>query len=456
MDYNNLSEQHTRSINNYIKLNKEIENLREKTINQDRKIIEVESQKTQLNKEKENLLKRIETLQSDVEDITGNPRYLSLKKEKEELEEDIKIYERKIKEKENLIDHVKSDKRKIMKFADSIVREKSNESLINFLKTSKIPYILIDPRTQKIIDYNESLKKELEINGKIDLKGMPYATILNGKENKEALKFNLKRFLDIDDKEEFDIKYENEGKKIQLHVTKQRPVSMNVDLEILGRKLKEAKVITCVPLVVEKASTWQKYHPHSLEEVMEKAIKEDEEFQEIRRKEIKDIYHGLITKHEWTSRKIDNIEKTASTEKEAFYHLKSEYLRLEAESEKQKSKAVKERRKQMLENRKNREEKLEKISRAFSKKFKLKKHLIKKKYEDSKNWDEFIVKCRELYKDKKRLEEEKEKVEKIAVSFLRKYRIKKSAVNKKYEESENWEDFIVKCRELSKIKIEKR
>lgn len=307
------------------------------------------SENERLAKENTHLLGKISELEKGMNNFETNSKYQELleaklgvekqmygqrieyEKHVQEIRIEVNNRRKKIDELGRLVSHLKKDKKEIMRFADYIVREKSAEPLIEFLKNSKIPYVLLDSRTQKIIDYNQSFVAELGINGNVELRKQSYLSILNGRENKENLKIGLKKFLDTDEKKEFDVYHEKNRKKISLHITKQKPVGILIDFSFFGKK-KEARIITCIPLIVEKASTWQRYHPHFLDEVMVGALKEEDDFLNLYASEYKDVLSGLV-RYGWKAENIEDAER-GKTKKEAFYFLRSEYLKLEAAVEK--------------------------------------------------------------------------------------------------------------------------
>jgi len=387
--YENLSKQHTENVN---KLTQEYgKNQELKT-----KINEQTDNLAKLSREKSSLLNKC----NELEDSLLNA----------ETQRD--SYVKQVEERNRLIDYLKKDKREILKFADYVVREKSTEPLIVFLKNSKIPYVLVNPRTQKIIDYNDSFSSEIGLNGTVDLRGNSYHAILDGRENREILSSNLRKFLDVDEKKEFDVDYQKNGKSVLLHVTKQKPVAIDVDLGFLGKKGKEARVITCVPLVVEKASTFQKYHPHSLESVMEETVDELKLLEEAG-KNMSNVTARLV-EYGWgrsgktkTSDKITEILDKMETTK-AYLYFEKVLNALDSEAEKnrraEKRQAARFRLRQMKEKRKKREERQEEklgyVLKMFWKQFKIRKKVIRSIYDESKDWEDFVSKYKVLYKVK--------------------------------------------------------
>ena len=234
-------------------------------------------------------------------------------------------------QKDAIIGFERKQKRKVMKFADYVVREKSMEPLEVFLNRSKIPYFVVDPKTGNIIGYNKAFERELEIAE--NLRGQSYLRILDGTENVDKIRF-IRKFLDIEEEKSFDIKYKTNGKVIPLHIKKEPPIHVKLDLTLLG-KGKEVDIVTCVPLIVEKIGKLERFyhHGHSLEDELEEA--------ERIAKELEKIYPRLIH-HGWRHKQI--MEKEREMGPGAFYYFcKREVAELDAKEEKKKLEEARER-----------------------------------------------------------------------------------------------------------------
>lgn len=385
-DYKHLSELNTGNINKNIELIGEIGRLNQR-------LKDVTFEKGNLNKKVSELEVFVKNYQKG---ILESQEYKELEQAKEKTEAERDKYEKQVVERGNIIDHLKEDKKRIMEFADYVIREKSNEGLISFLRNSKIPYVLLNPEERTIIFYNESFEKELGIGKQADLKGKKYHAILDGRDkegklNAERIK-HIRKFLDLNIKKEFDnVNFEKDGKRVPLHITKQPPVSIKIELGPLRKAGKESKVITCIPLVVEKATTWQKYHPHKLDEVLAETEKGEEFLKEVREKS-PGIHRKLIHLHGWSPDKILKKEKKVG-EAQAYIDFRK-YLSNE------KKKAARIRLKKIKAERKKREEKREekrdKVIKSFKKAYKIKKRDVTDLWDNSRNFQDFIYRCREI------------------------------------------------------------
>jgi hypothetical protein len=319
--FDSLSKDHKREFERANKFYFENEGLRTEVLESRERSLGLKNALSRLESEKANLSCKIVDIEKESraykiqlesdKDLYGK----QIGKQREEYETRINEDRTKIENSKDKIDelgrlvgHLKKDKKEIRRFADYVVREKSTEPLIEFLKNSKIPYVLVNPRNKRILDYNSSFATELGINGSMELRDQSYLAILDGKENKDSLQAGLKRFLDTEEKKEFDVNYDKGGKKVLLHITKQKPLSISIDLRLLGKKDKEARVVTCIPLVVEKASTWQKYHPQSLEKVMAQT-QEEEKLNEEAKREMPGITSKLVRYNWMASEKIQTSDK---------------------------------------------------------------------------------------------------------------------------------------------------
>jgi len=257
--------------------------------------------------------------------------------EKNELQEKIKKYEKQIKDKDILIDFLKdykkqSTKRKqhLMDFTNYIIRDKCLEPLIDFLQGK--PYVLVTPNHSKkgrIIDYTEAFRKELNLVD--DLRDKSYLEIFGGEWEEERLQ-HIRDFLNTEQQEEFDGEYKKGKKIIPIHITKKPAIFMKIGLANLGKD-KEVQIISCIPLLVERAGKFRFRKKHSLDERIEKS--EEERELEIETKDYSAEVHNKLLGYGWEAKKILKIVNKRGIVN-SYLYLKNELSKLEKQEEKKK------------------------------------------------------------------------------------------------------------------------
>ncbi len=392
-DYHKLAKSHKKYFDLALKSDFEIKNLRRIVERQEENIKKLAIENLGLRDKLTEYRKR----------VLESPEYIKSEREKRK-------YKELAEERGKLIEFLKRDKKEIMKFNDSLIRKKAVDPLAMFLEQNvREPYLLLN-KEGKILYCTKALMKELGISEDKNIKGKSYLEILKS-ENIEELKY-IKKLLTLEEEKEFDISCEINNKKVNLHVIKKLPIFVPVEFEYRGKE-RDMNVISCVPLIIEKTRKWSFHIKHSLEKIIEKVEKDNLIAKEIE-KEMPKIYAGLI-RHGWKSKDILELEKKLGITG-AYFYLKNQLNKIEekeraikkAKRRKEAKERLKRIKKQQRERRKI-ERKRDKVISVFRAKHGLRKSELMKCWKESKDFKDFVYKCRSLINNKEQ-EEEKKKI----------------------------------------------
>jgi len=220
-----------------------------------------------------------------------------IEKELERIEKGLE----RIKELEDLVDHLKKDIRTYRGDFISQIREYNQyyvKSILDFLEsdsqTADLSYMFVDKKGI-IIGYTPALPKTLSTPR--DLRGKNYLELLSS-ENPEDLK-NIKKYFATPDIVSVSYNLKTDGKEIKLQITKKSPIwGPEIYLSPLGRK-SNSQVIAFVPIEIKKQGIFSRSKSPNLQELINSASAD----------KMKDIYHYLVTKCNWTADSITSYEQ---------------------------------------------------------------------------------------------------------------------------------------------------